>query len=200
MARLKPPRHKIVETGIYISPDDDAWDMERIEREAREAKDEHERTLAQAAELEERGGHEEAKQLREKAAEDGAINLPFARYLFGETRYQLDGVREYLDESKRPEKWYLRRLPEPDFYELKAMREESVRAGSQSGFDASHRLAAKRGIVRCENGPEIKLDARGYVTAESMEKIRRLDDELILQLGQAVMEVSKGLTEAEKKA
>jgi len=42
MARLRPPQHRIDDQAVFIAEEDDAWDHERIDREARESgRDEH---------------------------------------------------------------------------------------------------------------------------------------------------------------
>src|SRR5689334_11416959 len=131
MAFKRPPQHRVDAPIMFVHPTDTAWDYPRIKAE------------------------------QEKMRESGADPLmhPVARYHGGWTRYDLDAQatlfgevvrpRDYLDESKQPVMWKLRRLTQPQWYEIHPRWEKAGRNGERA-FEA-FKLAAIVGVERVEN-------------------------------------------------
>jgi len=87
-----PSNHRVDHEPVFISPRDDCWDMERINREER-----------QIAGLDK---SEDAPPCQwRKIAEH-----PITRYWSGESRCDLATVRTYLLPDKRPTQFVLQRL------------------------------------------------------------------------------------------
>lgn len=182
MAIKRPPQHRIDAPIIYIHDSDTAWDNDRVTAEQ--------------------------KQLREKDL-DPRMH-PVARYQGGFTRYDLGAetsllgqsvtVADYLDESKQPTKWTLRRLTVGEWYEI----HPGWRRAHQSGERpyAAFIRSAIVGITKVENGPQLEL-THGRLTDNDLAKLHELgqsiDVDLIYDLGQAVYQASMPLTEVERR-
>jgi len=173
MARKRPPQHAVDATPIYVPPDDDAWDTERIEREKAEAGD---RGL-------EPDGH------------------PVEAYWAGDTRYDLEAPvswgglvaapREYLDDTKLPERWILRRLRPRDYARISETYDRGQRA--EACYDA-----CVVGIEGVENGPRLRGAKAGRLTERDMEHLHH--GGLVRAVGLAILVASMPLGADEKKA
>lgn len=98
MARKRTgPEHDITKEGSYVPALDSAWDRERID--------------AEVAELRKGTPYESAGRVPSDAG-DPAREHVYWRYARGATRYDIEaeGLAGYLDMSKDPEIWRIRRL------------------------------------------------------------------------------------------
>jgi hypothetical protein len=177
---LRPPQHRIDAPIVFVHRSDSAWDRDRIEREKADMR---------KADLDPR-------------------DHPVDRYLGGFTRYHLDAqatvggevvtVRSYLDDTKQPTFWRLRRLTVHEWYEVHPQWERAVRA--KESPTKAYVMAATLGVVKVENGPTLDLTA-GRLTAGDLEKLREIgeaiDDDLIVAIGEAVYQASMPLREDE---
>lgn len=171
----RPPQHRSDAVPIFVHPSDEAWDNDRI-----------------TAELQELG--------------DEAKMHPVARYLGGWTRYDLDAqatvagrtvtAREYIDESKQPTLWKLRRLSFAEWYEIQPLVEKALRAGERpfSGY----LKACICGLANVDNGPTLEIPG-GRLNAADVAKLYEIDQELPYAIGEAVYQASIPLTESEGK-
>lgn len=175
---LRPPQYGADWPIVFVHDRDDAWDSERIKREQAEM----------------------------RARDEDPTKHPVARYLVGRTRYHLDAaetlngetvtVREYLDESKGPTYWHLRRLDLMEWYEVAPQWERSVRAGERPL--ACYRRCCELGLVRVENGPKLELPG-GRPSRADMERLFALGQMIPADVGAAVYWASQPLTDAEGK-
>lgn len=182
MALKRPPNHRIDAPIIFVHDSDSAWDNERVVAEQ--------------------------KRLRE-AGLDPKMH-PVARYQGGFTRYDLSAdtvlfgasvtVADYLDDSKQPTKWTLRRLEVGQWYEIHPSWQRAHRNGEKP-FAAFIRSAIV-GVVKVENGPTLEL-ANGRLTDNDLIRLHDLgqaiDVDVIYDLGQAVYQASMPLVEAERR-
>ena len=181
--KQRPPQHRVDASIIWVHPRDEAWDTERIRRE----KDELE------------------------AQKKDESDHPIARYLSGETRFDLDArmtfgdkvvtAREYLRPEEAPTLWYLNRLSAKDAYEAEAQFNTEVFGQGNPIPIRTYLWCCLRGVKKVENGPDLEgAGGKGKLLRDSdLEKLRSLDEQLPVLLGQAVMEASKPLREDEKK-
>lgn len=176
----RPPQHRVDAPIVYVHPSDEAWDHARVAKE-------------QAA----------------MAAADppqDPLQHPFARYHGGWTRYDLDAqatvlgavvtVRDYLDESKQPTMWTLRRLGWEDWYAIQPAVEKAVRAGERPMLP--YLKACIAGVAKVENGPTLTRPG-GRLSSDDVSKIYDVSQELPYDLGGAVYQASLPLTEPEGK-
>lgn len=182
MLKRRPPQHRVDAPILYVHPSDEAWQRERIE----------------------------AEQTAMKARGEDPKQHPVARYQGGWTRYDLDAMstvageartpRDYLDESKQPTMWKLRRLDVAQWYEVHPLWDKAARA-SEKAFVAFLR-AALVGIEKVENGPTLELTA-GRLTATDLQLLHDIGQgaeiDLVYDIGQAVYTASMPLSESEGK-
>jgi hypothetical protein len=180
----RPPQHRVDAPIIFVHPSDGAWDHERVRDEQ-----------ARMAEL----------------GEDPKRH-PYAQYQGGWTRYDLGAtatvlgqvvcVRDYLDESKQPTFWYLRRLNAAQWYEVQPVWLKAA-AGREHPTHA-YTKAFFMGLHRVENGPMLSMPG-GHPSAQDFDLVwetgRAQDEpiELPLDIGCAVYTASMPLTESEGK-
>lgn len=174
----RPPQHRIDAPILYVHQSDEAWD--------------HDRIVAEQGEMASRG--------------EDPHQHPVARYLGGFTRYDLDAAatfagkvttpREYLDESKQPTYWKLRRLTWDQWYEVLPLWEKAVRDNERP--IKAYLRACVMGVERAENGPALEPVA-GRLTADDISRLFAIDAELPLVLGEAVYTASMPMTETEGK-
>jgi hypothetical protein len=170
---LRPPQYRADASGFLVHESDDAWDRERIAAE-------REKMLAAGLETK---------------------HHPVARYLGGWTRYDLDAdatlfdqsvrVREYLDESKKPTIWKLRRLGREEWYEVQALFEGSRARGEPRPIRCNARCC-ELGLAGVENGPTLELTG-GRPTRGDLDRIFAISQDLQLDIGQAVYQFSMPL-------
>lgn len=167
MARLfKAPKHSVSAPAKYIDVNDSAWDHERINAEL------------------------------EALERDGdPLSHPYMRYLNGETRYDLgaEGILEYLDQSKEPETWHLRRLK----------LEERIRVEACSSEYEANCVAFACGVVKAENVPDDVAKLAADPKRLERTFLRVVDayaEGAIQRVGNAVRLASQDLQYDEKKA
>ena len=185
MARLRPPQYPVDETEIeYIPQDDGAWDKARVEAEM--------------------------NRMNESAWGDH----PWFRYFSGEDRYSLTApstfvlgpetkggepekitatIGDYLDRSKDPEIWTLRRIDELDFT-------RRVLPHQRRDDDEEAQIEAiKRGLVRCTGGPDLDCNKSGKTSPSAKDVRTVIREGLLRELGTTIIALSRPLTDAEKK-
>lgn len=186
----KPPQHKVDAPIVYIDPKDDAWKREEWECEIRD--------------LLER--NEEAGQEEEDASEH-----PMRKYFSGLGRYDLDAPgpvggamrtpRSYLDMTKSPTQFVLRRLNHQQYHEVLEVAQTQSTAKAEL-------LACRYGIKSC-NALDFDGASGGFLTSADMEKLDyaggdlpdgTLDRMLAHRIGNAVFMASHTLSADEKKA
>jgi len=177
-----PLTHRINHIPVYVPAADDAWDQERIDRE--------------------------------KGWIDGTVDIPegqvvpwedledhpIERYHSGNSRFDLSTVSDYLDLSKQPLKFVLRKLPLKQWDEMHGLQE---RGGYGTYGGAQGRLyAVKHGLDAIEGIEEWK-DKRppmGWSDSQ-IESLRDMIGETqYVVLGYAIMQASRPLDPLEKKA
>ena len=178
MALQRPPQHHVDARITFVHPADDAWDNERIRDE-------------QAAML---------------AAGQAPKNHPMARYFGGWTRYHIDAEatvigtsvapRHYLLDGVQPTTWRLRRLTHAQWQEVFPLYHHA--ASREDKPFAAYLLAAKLGIERVDNGPDLELTG-GRLTASDLAKLHEIHHDLVYDLGEAVYQASMDLREDEKR-
>jgi len=189
-----PPQHSVDESQVDIIPgESDAWDRVRIEDE-----------------LGRMGEHTEEH--------------PFIRYFSGYDRFSLEAPYTFkltpkLDPEAPPpaedapepepeivtacagdylveqacERWTIRRIDELE-YARKVL--PHFRRGD---LEEAYIQAVSRGLVKCENGPKLDCNKSGKTDA-TMNDVRTVIREGHLSLiGNAIIMLSRPLTEAEKK-
>lgn len=159
---LRPPQYRSDAPIIYVHERDDAWDEARV----------------QAEQAEMRKNDQDPKQ------------HPVARYLGGFTRYDLDPVREYLDESKRPTFWHLRRLELHEWYEVQPEWEHKARAEKRP-MQVYLRCCAL-GLVKVENGPTLELPG-GRPSIDDLKRLFAWGHDMPHDIGKAVYQASMPL-------
>lgn len=173
---LRPPQHRVDAPIVFVHPSDPAWDKERVDKEMTELG-------------------------------DRAQYHPVVRYLGGWTRYNIDApgtladgsvttAREYLDESKQPTVFKLRRLTFDEWYEVEPLVEKARRS-LESPF-AGYIKACRFGLESIENGPALEMPGRRCSHAD-MTKLYATRQDLPYDIGEAVYQASMPLTESEGK-
>lgn len=175
---LRPPQHRIDAIATFVHPTDTAWDRDRIETER--------------AAMKELG-------LAEK-------DHPVSKYIGGWTRYDIDAaqtlmgqvvtIRDYLDDSKQPTLWKLRRLTAEEWYEIQPKYERDVRRGDRPWAAYIH--AGRIGIKSVENGPALEMSG-GRLTPSDVQKLDEISHELLYAIGEAVYAASLDLREDERR-
>lgn len=94
MGLKRPPQHRVDAKPIFVHPDDDAWDEDKIKAECDAM---------------------EAKQV------GSSVDHPVARYRSGETRYDLTEALPYLDTEKAWQ-FELRPLEMEEFAEVQDLK------------------------------------------------------------------------------
>lgn len=163
--RMKVPQHALTSTMKYIPRRDSAWDHERIIEEAEKMQN----------------------------VEDGTAH-PVHLYFSGASRFDLEGsgVLEYLDMTKEPEIWHIRRLKFEEAIRVDACTSDLERFG----------LAFAIGVTKVENCPPLSKLFEGE-TRPSERRIRATawdySVDCVAEVGGAVIAASQDLTEQEKK-
>lgn len=183
LKRPQPPQNRVDAPIIFVHRADGAWDNDRIQSEQ--------------AEMTKR--------------EESPANHPAARYLGGWGRYDLDAqhtflgraapARDYIDESKSPTMWHLRRLTAREWYEVHPAYDKARRNGEEPF--AAFILACSYGLEKVEHGPTLEMPGGRPGPAD----LQRLHDwgqeneiDLVYAIGEAVYMASMPLTASEKKA
>lgn len=166
--------------------DDDAWERDRVEDEASRMDDPDEHPVRRYWAAKDRC-HIEARHtfvLRRVVDKQGDV--------LEEEETRTASAADYLDETKKPERWFIRRVDELDY--LRQVMPHVRRDNLELGFDAAVRLA----LVKCEGGPRLDCNPPGEAPTDN--DIRTVVREGIIgQLGWAIVGMSRPLTLAEKK-
>lgn len=174
LKRPAPPAHRADAPIMFVHGDDPAWDRDRVHKE-------------------------------QEALGELAKSHPVARYMGGWTRYDLDArgtladgtitaPRDYIDDSKQPTLWKLRRLSWDQWYEIHPMVEKAWRNNERPY--AAYLKACHYGVERVENGPTLELTA-GRLSATDISTLHEWGQsnsiDLIFSLGEAVYQASMPL-------
>lgn len=148
-----PPIHRVDHEPVFISVADDAWDHKRIASEERVIMGTEKPVDGQAAPWESVHDH------------------PMTRYWSGDSRGDLETVRQYLLPDKLPTEIRCRRLILAHWTEAKQLRERRL--------TVAHQVACVRyGVVGVENGTDADGTKISFgsspLTDVSIDKLRRL--------------------------
>lgn len=210
MARRTAPQHDITKEGIYVPGSDLAWDKARIDAEVAELRD--------GMKPEQVYGKKITTWPPVPAGEgDPGAEHAFWRYIRGATRYDLEaeGVGEYLDASKAPEMWRLRRLSGADRARvLRLMRTGAMHEGWQVAFLAGvagldgavgdegkelARLLEARAATGTRKGRKV-TDEEIFAAADAFDAVADLGaGDTVADVAGAVLSYCSPLTEEEKK-
>ena len=155
MAIKRPPQHRVDAKPVFVSEGDDAWDQAKIKAEI------------------------EALEAKKKGL---GQTHPVARYLAGETRFDIIDALPYLDTSKAYQ-FILRPLTPEERAEVEDMRD---RKGEHSAF----LRAARYCLTKIEGPPD---------APESLDEVARLWPWMPEEIGFAARMASIPPTDAEKK-
>lgn len=185
---LRIPTHRVDAPGVFIFSDDDAWDLPRIEaegdemvamklaavkREAVEAAARERGVSSDDLPADVRAEVEDVVVLTEAEKADALARHPVARYLRGETRFDLlapdqgprgpvASVRDYFKPDARPTEFVLRRIGHARRMEIELERDLGrrfvllVRAGVAAVRGAEVSWSAKDAT---DHLPDAWLDA-----------------------------------------
>ena len=183
LKRPTPPSHRVDAPIVFVHPSDPAWDKERVEAE--------------------------------QAQMDAPEMHPVARYQNGWGRFDLSAeytvlgqphcALDYLDESKQPTRWKLRRLTALEWYEVHPLWQKAIARG-ELPYDAFLRACAI-GLEKAEPdlGVELKRPG-GRLSASDVQLLHDMGQEqspaidLVFDIGSAVYTASLPLTDSEKKS
>lgn len=205
----KLPRHRVDATPVYVRHHlygEDAWDVERIEKEVADAEAENERRDA-ASEAYDPTPREDGAVAAPPTEE--RIDLsehPFAMYMSGQTRFDIDApvpwrgkrlaASDYFKAGAQPVRFILRRLRWREYHQVMSIH----RTGDKI---EAYLRACQYGLVEVENGRKLGLDLNPDAAERSDDDMQALFEawaDLPVFIGQAVMAASVPLTDAEKKA
>ncbi len=165
---MLPPIHRIDCQPIFIPVRDPAWDHKRIGLE--------ERIIT---------GAEKLPEGAEPLPWRDIMEYPLTRYWSGESRGDLDTIRDWLLPDSAPTMFVLRRLPLARWTEVKQLQERGLHV-------AARVHAIRHALVSIDNGPkpEIEIDARGPDDA-ALDAVRALlGDDGFTMLGLFAIAVS----------
>jgi len=177
-----PLTHRINHIPVYVPAEDDAWDIERIEREKGWIDGTVEVPEGQVVPWQELDDH------------------PIVRYHSGMSRFDMTTVSEYLDTEKKPLRFVLKRMSLREWEEAQATAERS--SGGVYGVSETRRLSLRYGLTGVENLPEWaeKPGSLGYSESQ-LESLRDLiGDHQYIMLGFACLTASRPLDPLEEKS
>lgn len=178
-----PLAHRLTHKPVYIPSEDDAWDVERIDREM--------------------GWINETIPVPEGEVcpwQDWEDH-PVSRFRSGQSRYDLATVQEYLDMTKNPLRFNLNRLSLRQWDDCQALAEQGgggvVYASAKSRFFAiKHAVQSIEGLADWNFKP-----GKDGLTDTAIESLRDLIGEhQYIMLGFAAIAASRPLDPLEKKA
>lgn len=189
MAINHPPRHRIDAPPIYIWEKDQSWKHDEIKAEEAEVKQinaERERAALEA-------DAETWEHLR-------WADHPVLQYRSGRTRFDLTAplmwrgkqcsAMDWIDESKSPVKFILRRLSWEEWYLLTSIMSDQRQCA----------MACQMGLVRVEGDKALAVDEdRKQRSTEEMQRLFQVHPELPVLIGGAVIKASQPLDDREKK-
>lgn len=217
MARRRfAPSHSLLARALYIPADDSAWDHERIDKEAAEIRREagweperpepHDTDVSLAA--------KQRRNFITDPARDQETGHPFFRYQMGFTRYDLDAdhLRDYLDESKNPERWTWKRLGIEERRRFESLadlnrgraQEFAVMAGL-TGLDLGTDENTEPDLLEAGRKLSTLLvkyepkDRSEQVRQQILEAFENFSEDALYDVGERIYESAKDLTAQEKK-
>lgn len=159
--------------------------------------------------IHERDGSWDKERIDNEAATlEDETQHPVARYLAGETRYDLDAelaigekvvtAREYLDGGETV--FHLKRLAPTEWYTVQSMWEKEVISDQRPIPRETYLRCCRLGLAKIDNGPTLDGIGKGRTLRDKdIEVLYSLDPELPILLGQAIYLASAPLRDAEKK-
>jgi hypothetical protein len=182
---------------VFVPINDAAWDFERADREAE--------ALREAWEADRERRKEGGEELRDEAW-DPAEHHPFWAYFSGRTRYHIDDpeLQPYLDRSKSPERWTIRRLS----FDERQRAQAHLREGR---LEEAYWLAFFAGVealdgVSDEAGEHLAKTIAGLPALRTAKHIATLKEAIagyamgvVADVGSAVVQASLDLTAIEGK-
>lgn len=210
MLKLKPPTHRADVPGTYISGRDPAWDNAKSDAHlaafvANALKDKQDAAVEELRGANPDVTDEAVATVRASveltdAERKAAVALhPVVRYYSGATRWQPnapdwgpDGkpitVRDYLKPGVKPAEFQIRRLGLRDYQAVSEI--DNTRARFLEACRAGLRAIMSDGYEWVARGDEWATDAQ-------LEAIHEADPELVPDLGTAVLNLCRPLSEAE---
>jgi len=177
-----PLTHRINHIPVYVPEADPAWDHDRVLKELRWIDGSEEPPEGVVCPWQEKEDH------------------PVIRYQTGASRYDLSTVSEYLDMSKKPTKFVLKRLSMKQFEESNALQERCP--PGLYGQAEPRRYRVKHGLASVEGMEEVwneKPTVLGYSDLQ-IESLRELiGDYEYMYLGHAIYLAAHPLSPLEKK-
>lgn len=178
------PRHRTDHTMVYLDPGDSAWDRDKIDAEIRAIR-------IKTGELE-----PEPKEEVPDVVWESVDEHPTILYSRGESRYDLDTVREYLIQDEKPTEFVLRRLKPEHYADVKDLL-------SQHQVGRARLKAIEMGLVEIRGDFPWKPKrnkATGFLRRDSIEDLSEKLPELEFDLlGYACITASSSLKDSEKK-
>lgn len=207
MLKLRPPTHRADALGIFIAPQDQAWDNDRwrADMTALEAAALTRLQDAAEAELRATGSPSDeavaevraACRLTEAQAAEAHARHPAIRYLRGLTRYQ-PGADDWDPEGKpcTVRDRYLR--PGAAEFTIRRLPFATYQAAIEISSPGERLTAFARAGLRAIKSPEWTWSATGeHVPDDVMQALHDADPSLLRGIGQAVFNLCQPLTEAE---
>lgn len=113
---------------------------------------------------------------------------PLMRYFAGDTRFDLQAVRGFLRSDVQPTVFMLRRLTLAEYAAVQDI----------PGLHQRFARAAAIGVTGVENGAELGFLADRW-RPDDVERAFNIDDQLPFEIGMAVVNYSRPISEAEGK-
>ena len=165
MALLNPPRHKITNDAKmeYIFELDTAWDRQKCVDE----------WVSFHASVED---------------EKWKTMPPWVEYMYGHTRFDLSLLSDYIDQTKSPVIFEIRRLSLDEIASLQSVMD-------RKGEDPAYLEACRIGIKHVENVKGLKVNsAINRMTPEDLEKIKSLVGyDGLIELGMVIAKANEPL-------
>ena len=208
--KIKPPTHKVDAGGVFISPNDSAWDNEWLERELAALE------LAALEKLRNESLDKAAAASGRELSEEEIVDVksscvlsevesqaakrlhPVLRYLGGITRYQLDAPDWDFEGKPATARDYLKGKPDAEF----VLRRMSYRTYLECQDATGHErmLAFVRHGLKAIRSADYSWSAKGDETTpdEVFEALHQTSLSLTGEIAVAVQRFNAPLSEAEK--
>lgn len=178
MSMKRPPAHRADAPIVFVHPADEAWDHVRV--------------------------YDEQKKMSSGGLDPKSH--PVARYMSGETRYDIEAPGAVGCDQKTPSeylngtetRWVLKRLSWEDYVRIRPRWDRDIAAGVDPL--ESYSECCRVGIVSVTGDDAPELEGCGLkLTWNDMQKIHEISISHIHYIGQAVFVASLPLTEQESK-